>query len=159
VAPENPPAVDKTEPGVNLTLEHVYGYRCFDTRQNVFYTGSGNEVVYMAASVGIVMDTSSGRQKFFGAGNVREVKGHSDDITALAIHPNGTLVATGEVGRNPKIIVWSTATMEPEAEFRQGNGSRAVTSLAFNRDGTLLVSTALDNEHKVRVWEWASGAE
>ena len=30
--PDDPPAVDLAAPDVNLTLEYVYGYRCFDTR-------------------------------------------------------------------------------------------------------------------------------
>ena len=44
--------------------------------------------------------------------------GHSDDITALAIHPDKKTVATGEVGKNPKIIIWNTETMEIVWEFR-----------------------------------------
>ena len=32
---------------------------------------------------------------------------HSDDIGSLAMHPSGTLVATGQFGRKPSIQVWS----------------------------------------------------
>jgi microtubule-associated protein-like 6 len=41
--------------------------------------------------------------------------GHTDDITALAVHPERDIVATGEVGRNPKIIVWNASHMTPMA--------------------------------------------
>jgi hypothetical protein len=117
IAPESAPAVENGEPNLNLQLEYIYGYRCFDTRQNVFITSSC-DIAYMAAAVGIVLNTGSNEQKFFGAGNVKEAHGHSDDITALAIHPDRTLVATGEVGKNPKIIVWNTSTMEIVKSFR-----------------------------------------
>lgn len=57
--PTNPPPFRNEKPNVNYELEYCYGYRCFDTRQNVFYTASGHEIVYMAAAIGIVLDTNS----------------------------------------------------------------------------------------------------
>ena len=39
-APTNPPPVLDSDPNVDLELEYVYGYRCFDTRQNVYYTAN-----------------------------------------------------------------------------------------------------------------------
>lgn len=41
VEPTNHPAVDKSPPDVTYELEYVYGYRCSDSRQNVFYNTSG----------------------------------------------------------------------------------------------------------------------
>lgn len=111
----------------------------------------------MAAAVGITLNTSSNTQKFMGAGELSQAKGHTDDITALCLHPDGTHVATGEVGKNPKIVVWSTATMQPVNTFRQGRDTRGVTSLAFSKDGTKLGSTGLDNDHTVFVWKWDNG--
>lgn len=69
-----------------------------------------------------------------GAGESSSTKGHSDDITALCIANDKCTVATGEVGKNPKIIVWNATNMSISKEFRQGRGSRGVTSLAFNKD-------------------------
>jgi microtubule-associated protein-like 6 len=57
--PTNAPAFDNQPPSVNLDLEYIYGYRCFDTRQNVFYTNAANKIVYMAAAVGITLNTST----------------------------------------------------------------------------------------------------
>ena len=154
-APDNEPTVQSGEPDINLELEYIYGYRCFDTRQNIFFRNP-SEIVYMAAAVGIVLNTDSNTQKFFGAGYTKTADGHSDDITALAIAPDRKTIATGEVGKNPKICVWDSGTMEKLAEWRQGRGSRAVTTLAFNKDGSLLASCGLDNDHTVRIWKWQS---
>ena len=41
-----------------------------------------------------------------GAGLKEQARGHKDDITALAMHPDKNIIATGEVGKNPKICVW-----------------------------------------------------
>ncbi len=35
VAPTAPPAANNSAPGADLSLEWVYGYRCFDARNNV----------------------------------------------------------------------------------------------------------------------------
>ena len=38
---------------------------------------------------------------------------HTDDILSVAMHPlNGKIVATGQVGRKPKVYVWDIDTME-----------------------------------------------
>ena len=156
--PDNDTGFENGTPDIDLELEYIYGYRCFDTRQNVFLR-TASEIVYMAAAVGIVLDTQANTQKFMGAGDDKTAKGHSDDISALAIHPNRKTVATGEVGKNPKIIVWNSDDMSIIKDFRQGRNSRAVTTLGFNSSGDLLASAALDNDHTVRVWKWESGSQ
>jgi microtubule-associated protein-like 6 len=145
------------DPAMNLELEYIYGYRCFDTRQNIFYTSGANEIAYMAAAVGITLNTSANTQRFMGAGESKTANGHTDDITALCIHPDKKHIATGEVGKNPKVIVWSTETMQPVKSFRNGRDSRGITALAFSKDGNHLASCALDNDHHVRVWDWSKG--
>ena len=57
---------------------------------------------------------------------------HTDDIISLAIHPNGKLVATGEIGRKPKIIVWDLETKDVKAVL-DGCLQRGVSLLAFNK--------------------------
>lgn len=49
----------------------------------------------MTAALGIVLDTQTNKQEFFGGGNAKTAKGHNDDITALAVNSNRTLCATG----------------------------------------------------------------
>lgn len=158
-APDEPAEMSTADPAMNLELEYIYGYRCFDTRQNIFYTSGANEIAYMAAAVGITLNTSANTQRFMGAGESKTANGHTDDITALAIHPDKKHVATGEVGKNPKVIVWSTETMQPVKSFRNGRDSRGITALAFSKDGNHLASCALDNDHHVRVWDWSKGSK
>ena len=157
--PDYPPEMLTGPPSMNLNLEYIYGYRCFDTRQNIFYTSQPNEIVYMAAAVGICMNTQYNSQRFMGAGESKQANGHTDDITALCVHPDKEHIATGEVGKNPKVIVWSSRTMQPVNTFRNGRDSRGITAMAFSKDGTHLASCALDNDHTVRVWNWAQGSK
>ena len=47
--------VNKEKPDEEFEIEHVYGFRTFDCRQNLRYTANG-QVVYMVAALGVVLD-------------------------------------------------------------------------------------------------------
>ncbi|CAM9389597.1 unnamed protein product, partial [Ectocarpus fasciculatus] len=133
-----------------LILDHVFGYRGFDCRNNLFYvSGSSTDrsVVYPAASLGVVTNSNSQKQNF--------LRGHTDDIVSMCAYlgPNGgdTLVATGQMGPGP-IHVWSFPTMSCKATIV--SKQKSVNNLAFSRDGRLLISIAEDNS--VCVSEWMS---
>eukprot|EP01119_Soliformovum_irregulare_P013844 TRINITY_DN3722_c0_g1_i1.p1 TRINITY_DN3722_c0_g1~~TRINITY_DN3722_c0_g1_i1.p1 ORF type:complete len:1927 (-),score=428.61 TRINITY_DN3722_c0_g1_i1:16-5796(-) len=140
--------VDKGEPPTTeLKLEYVYGYRGFDTRHNLFYTKS-REVVFHSAACCVTQDLNHKNQRFFIE--------HDDDIISLALHPDGTTVATGQVGKDPKIIVWD-ANSQAKIAVLQGFHQRGVCSLSFSGDGQFLVSVGLDDKHTLGVWDWKKG--
>ncbi len=93
---------DQSPPDVTYELEHIYGYRCEDSRQNLCYNSDGN-VVYMTAAVGVVLEPGSNSQKFFGSGQCDNTSKqtsstksmHSDDITALGWSKDKTKIVTG----------------------------------------------------------------
>ena len=55
------PEVNKDAPDETYCIEHVYGYRCEDSRQNVFYNPDG-KVVYPTACLGVILDKDSNTQ-------------------------------------------------------------------------------------------------
>jgi len=61
--------VNLSAPDVHFELDYVYGYKCSDSRQNIFFNNS-DQVVYMTAALGVILDPSSNTQKFFGGGQV-----------------------------------------------------------------------------------------
>jgi len=67
--PADHPPVDTSKPDVTYVLDHVYGYRCEDSRQNVYYNPEG-KVVYMTACLGVILDQHTNTQTFFGGGEV-----------------------------------------------------------------------------------------
>ena len=42
---------------------------------------------------------------------------HNDDITCLDINENSGLVATGEMGRYPSIVIWDSTTTQSKIVF------------------------------------------
>lgn len=137
----------KTAPGSALRLEWVYGYRGHQCRNNLFYTAAKN-VVYFVAGVGVVYNSREHTQKFFLA--------HNDDIVSLAIHPERTLIATGQVGKDPYICVWDSDSMQTVSILKDGH-THGIGSLAFSSDGTRIVSVGLDPNNIMNVWDWKKG--
>jgi len=117
--PANHPPVNPSPPDVKFNLEYVYGYRCADSRQNVFYNTSG-QAVYMTAALGIILDQSSNTQKFFGGGQVANTAknvandelAHTDDITSISISNDRQWAVSGQVGASPAAFVWNSKTGE-----------------------------------------------
>lgn len=64
---------------MTYSIEYAYGYKCNESRQNLFMTGSSS-VIYMTAALGVIHDYQSNTQKFFGGGVVdQEAKNISAD--------------------------------------------------------------------------------
>lgn len=138
------PALNQEKPPlISLELTHVYGYRSKDCRNNLKYLKSGH-IAYFAAALGIVLDPAANKQRFFQM--------HNDDITAMAIHPDGILVATGEAGPKAWIFVWDSNTMQKVCEFK-GCLSKGISALAFNSNGEKLVGACLNDSNSIAIFD------
>ncbi len=59
---------------------------------------------------------------------------HFDLSFSLALHPDKTLVATGQIGKEPFICVWDPVTLDT-VSILQGGHERGVAALGFSADG------------------------
>ena len=141
------PSSRSAAPTTGVSIEYVHGYRGYDCRNNLFFTNEG-QIVYHVAAVGILMDLESRTQQHY--------TGHTDDILCLAMHPSGSIVATGQIGRVPVIHVWDTTTRKTLSILKNGH-ERGVCAVDFSRDGRRLASVGVDNEHCIAVWDWSKG--
>lgn len=143
------PASRHKPPDSGVKLQFVHGYRGHDCRNNLFFTPH-NKMVYHIAAVGIVYNSETHHQRCYVA--------HTDDILCLAIHPSGSLIATGQIGKNPEIHVWDEEEVRTISILKDGH-ERGVCAVDFSPDGKHVVSVGLDNEHCVVVWDWAKGTK
>lgn len=49
---------------------------------------------------------------------IMHIKGHDDDVTAIALSNNGLLVATGQLGKNPLVHIWGTGVKDKGGECK-----------------------------------------
>lgn len=141
--PDNHPPVNKDPPDVEYELEYVYGYRCEDSRQNVYYNPEG-KVVYMTACLGVILDQETNTQKYFGGGSVdnkskqvaNDLHHHTNDIMSMNVNTNGDRewAVTGQVGKSPPVFVWNTKTGEKRSRLKLQKDARAVAACAISTD-------------------------
>lgn len=134
-------------PTETLELTHVYGYRGWDCRNNMSHAGSAKEIIYHIAGAGIVYNIEKHTQVINTS--------NTNDIVCLAVHPSGHTVATGQVGKNSKIILWDSNTGVTLRELifhRHG-----VNNLCFSPAGRLLVSTGMDVDRTIVVHNIETG--
>ena len=135
-------------PKIDLELEFVHGYRSRDCKNNIRYLKDGS-ICYHAAALGIVLDKKTHTQRFFNQ--------HTDDITAIAFHPEGLKIATGELGKKPAIHIWDTSTCSSLHKL-QGSLTNGVKSLAFSPNGDLLCGVGMDTYHMIALWDVNRGS-
>ncbi|KAL4483877.1 hypothetical protein ABPG72_006252 [Tetrahymena utriculariae] len=136
------------EPPITINPYYVFGIRTKDQRGNLRYTASG-KIVYNAAALGIVLDIKNNTQTFFNK--------HTDDIISLDLHPDGNLVATGEIGPKPFIYIWDSETKEVKNSWK-GAILKGIACLAFSPSGNKLVAAAINDDHQIGVFDLKSKA-
>ena len=149
---------NKDAPG-EWEIEHAYGYRTSDCQQNLRYNANG-EAVYMTAALGVVMNTDTCEQKFFGGKKVKmshrndgdDLDYHRDDIISIDISTDRKTVVTGETGAKPKVCVWNAETGEPIMHYELAAGSRGISAISISPCGRYVATADLHNDHRVTVY-------
>ena len=136
----------------SLQLEHVYGFRSNNVRNNVRFVDE-HTIVYYSACIAVVQsiaNTSGGSQRHFAK--------HTGEIVSMATYRNSDrcIVATGEMGAYPVVYVWDAHTCEVLAKL-SGHHRIAVTALCFSQDGSRLATVGLDDDNTMVLYAWESG--
>ena len=139
--------VELINPVNQVTVRKLGG---FTGKVNAVAFSPGGETVYAAGGeagiVGIVRSwkTSDGTA-------LRSFEGHTDAAYALAVSPDGKLIATGAYDQ--KIRLWDAASGKDIALLKGHNG--AVNGLSFRPDGKVIASASADRT--VKLWSIPTG--
>jgi len=125
----------------------VHGYRGYKCRNNVRFLKNGS-VAYHAAGLGIVYDPAARTQHHFDK--------HTDDVTCMAYSPDRRTVATGEVGRKPKIFIWDGISMR-DSVCIQGKLQKGIKCMDFSPSGKFLVAVDASNDHNIAIYNVKTG--
>ncbi|XP_067091821.1 echinoderm microtubule-associated protein-like 6 [Osmerus mordax] len=137
----------------DLVLDHVFGFRGFDCRNNLHYLNDGSDIVYHTAATALVHSLTTGTQSFYLE--------HTDDILCLTVnqHPKyKNVIATGQIGTTPSIHVWDAMSKQTLSILRCAH-TKGVGYVNFSATGKLLLSVGVEPEHTITVWRWQEGAK
>lgn len=134
---------------VDLELQWIHGYRSHDTKNNVRYSASGS-IVYHAATICIIFNKSTRKQKFINGA-------HTADIISLAEHPSGQIFSTGDVAKDPRIVIWNSTDNTVIAKINKVHKG-GIAFLSFNSRGNILASVGLDADNTLALHDWGKGA-
>ena len=162
VEPNDIQIIDPEEPKEKFSLEYIYGYRAGGSSMNCLYTNT-RKVVYFAASVGIVLDTTDNTQQFFGGIGVSNntegmVIQHRSKILCIAIDASRRYVATAEMGRYPALYIWNASDCKLKTSssmVRLGEKSympKAITAIGFSAEGNYISLADNSDERKIYVY-------
>ena len=147
-ASDGTPEGKSSNPQPGLNLEWVHGYNAQAVRSTLQYLPNG-EIAYTAANLGVILNKEGGGiQRFF--------TDHTDRVISLALHPSGNLIATGQLGKTPRIVIWNAETME-SVQTLHGVHKRGVPYLHVSKDGSRLVTVGQDDDHSIAVYDWENG--
>ncbi len=146
---------DLNYPKYKLSIEHVFGLRLEDTRDALYFL-SKDELLYISSGNAVIQNMDDYSQMVFGGFEVESEKEcHDNVITSIAFFKSAvSLVATGQRGIKPKILIWSP--VDPSVvfcSFNQPKGSKEVSSLAFDKDGRYVASLGKDENNTFFIWD------
>ena len=135
-----------------MELEHVIGYSGH-FRDTILHVPSQPDTCIMSmGTVVVIQDLNDPHRQEF-------LRGHDEEITALAITASGSLVASGQKGSTfhkgdkAQVLVWD---LERRVDLFQLEGLvGSVVSLAFSPDGRYLAALGFNNV--LYVWDMQSG--
>lgn len=143
---------EKEGPATNMELEWVFGLSSQKIRNCAKYVVSEIDpvnpkfVVYPTAAVGVVCDLETRSQSFY--------QGHSEEITAIALHPSGRRIVTADAGAN--IQVWDAITLSTVCTIK-GVVKQGYQLLEFSPALDRLCTVGMDADHTIAIYDLASG--
>ena len=121
---------------------HVYGFAGAGNKSCLYFGKTNNEIVFMAAALGVVQDLTTREQRFFGGAEKTKMQkkyesnwvAHQDDITDLSVASGGdrNIVATAECGAKSTVHVWDTNSMKSIGQFSLGGAAKGMSALSFS---------------------------
>ena len=132
---------------MKASIDWVHGYRGHKAKNNV-KSLVDDTVAYHTAGLVVLYNPRTNTQSHFD--------GHSDDVTCLALSSDRRTLATGEVGKRPKIFVWDGPSLQVKHTL-QGKLQRGIKALAFSPSGSSLAAVDSSDDHQLAVYSVESG--
>ncbi|KAJ3433250.1 echinoderm microtubule-associated protein-like elp-1 [Anaeramoeba flamelloides] len=123
-------------------IEHIYGFN--STKRDSLFYNYQSHLVFFAASVAIIMDPETGKQRFF--------RKHTKPIDTIAIHKDKRIIATSQI-EDTKIYVWDCETLQV-LSILDAPHPDGFNSISFSFVGKKIITIGSDRKQTVCLWDW-----
>ncbi len=145
-------SLNKEGPSNNLELHWAHGFNSFSHRNNLLgiFTEDHPDpvaVVYPSAAICVIYDIEDQDQRFY--------QGHDEEVQCMCIHPNGSIVASGDAGSI--IHIWDAITLRCHSTIKclvKGG----LMHLAYSPTHARLATVAADADCTIAVYDTDSGS-
>ena len=133
-----------------IELEHAIGFNG-SIPAGLWCHPNGKDFIYPAGGCLVVCDFNDPHNQVF-------LRGHDDNLSAVALSRGGSLLATGQVGLNADVVVWRYGEGElKSALYRFSEHDHGIACLSFSQDERLLVTIGNSDDGKLFIWDLATG--
>lgn len=121
----------------------------------------------MTAALGVMLDTNSNTQKFFGGGESKNERRsgrnnqtcHNDDLSAIAISNDRSFAVTGQRGPYPAVFAWDSNSGDMKTRVQLTKGARGIAAASISSDDKYMAVVDMSNEHCISVFEIDNGTQ
>jgi WD40 repeat protein len=148
---------DYLKPDINSTLapklrispNYVFGFRTKDCRDNLKYLNS-EEIMFATGALVVIHNLRSNRQRFFSE--------HMADVSCFSLKSGSNFAASGEVGMNPLICIWSTDSLSSIKKIK-AVGMEGIAKVQFNPNSNLIAVLGTDKNSTIAIFNFLSGVQ
>lgn len=132
------------QPDPILSLKKVVGFGGA-TYKHAIWLEDGEHVIYSCQSVIILLDITSGKQKF--------LFGHTNKISALECARNNALLASAQCSEDSIIRIWDSKTLKCLTIFQTNLNNVSLLSFSCNAEKLCAVGEDRNGKQVVTVWD------
>ncbi|KAK4418970.1 Mitogen-activated protein kinase-binding protein 1 [Sesamum alatum] len=138
--------LNKQHAPYNLISEEIIGLTT-KNGNGLAASSSSSKCAYIAGCVVVLYDVDSGTQSHLMVPN-RIPK----PLSCVALSRNASIVAAGESGPQPGVLVWDCSTLAFRCEIK--GHQYGVACMALSPDGKHLVSVGFPRDGCICLWDW-----
>jgi WD40 repeat protein len=130
----------------SIEFEHFIG--CNAIPGGIAFHPNGKNYVIAAGGSVLIGDLTNPQCQDF-------LRKHDNQVTCIALSPNGNYIASGQKGENSNIYIWDFITSKILHSFEEHD--HMVQCIAFSDDEKVLVSVGSSDDRKLIVWDLSNG--
>lgn len=135
-----------TKGGFKMELDHAMGFAGNLNSSLFFYRKQSIAVAGGSVVIGDLHDIHN--QRFLRGG-------HENHICCMDVSRASELIATGNSGKCPDVIVWSIKSGKPVHSLQEHESG--ISTVAFSDDGRFLATCGDISDRKLFIWDMKSG--